>query len=69
MIDERIATRLNTKTRKMAEFLNDKSIISNFTNLDIKFEDEEKKFLKAEFDDGDVDIDDYQDLLENIVES
>jgi len=62
MIDERIATRLNEKTRVMAKFLNDKSIISNFTNYEIDFEKDEKAFLEGDITNENFDLEDYKDL-------
>lgn len=62
MIDERIATRLNEKTRVMAQFLNDKSIISNFTNYEIDFEKDEKAFLEGDISNENFDLEDYKDL-------
>lgn len=62
MIDERIATRLNEKTSVMANFLNDKSIISNFTNYEIDFEKDEKAFLEGDISDKNFDLEDYKDL-------
>jgi SNF2 family DNA or RNA helicase len=70
MIDEKISARLNKKTRVMAEFLNDKSIISNFTNYEIDFEKDEKAFLEGDIDnDENFDIEDYQDLLNFLEEN
>ena len=62
MIDERISSRLNKKTRLMADFLNDKSIVSNFTNYEINLEKDEKSFLSGDLDDQNFDIEDYKDL-------
>ena len=67
MIDERIATALNRKTRVMAEFLNDKSIISNFTNYEINFEKDEKDFLDGDIDNDNFDLEDYKEL-QNFIE-
>ena len=70
MIDEKISARLNKKTRVMAEFLNDKSIISNFTNYEIDFEKDEKTFLEGDIDnDENFDIEDYKDLLNFLEEN
>ena len=67
MIDERISTRLNEKTRSMAEFLNDKTIISNFTNYEINLENDERDFLEGNIDSENFDIEDYIDL-QNFIE-
>ena len=69
MIDERISTRLNKKTRIMADFLNDKSIISNFTNYEINLEKDEQSFLSGNIDDHNFDIKDYEDLKQFLAEN
>ena len=69
MIDERISSRLNKKTRQMAEFLNDKSIISNFTNFEVNLENDEKNFLDGNIDNENFDIEDYLDLQNFIQEN
>jgi SNF2 family DNA or RNA helicase len=64
MIDEKISARLNEKTRVMAKFLDDKSIISNFTNYEIDLDKDERIFLEADIDNDDnFDLEDYKDLL------
>tara|TARA_B110000977_G_C11088810_1_gene495908 strand:- start:1461 stop:3311 length:1851 start_codon:yes stop_codon:yes gene_type:complete len=70
MIDEKISLRLNEKTRVMAKFLNDKSIISNFTNYEIDLEKDERIFLEADIDnDENFDLEDYKDLLNFLEEN
>ncbi len=69
MIDERITSRLNEKTRNMAEFLNDKSIISNYTNYEIDFENDEKNFIDGDIENANFDIEDYRDLQDFILEN
>lgn len=69
MIDERISARLNKKTRSMSDFLNDKTIISNFTNYEIDYENDEKDFLDGNIENINFDIGDYEDLQNFIIES
>ena len=60
---------LNEKTRNMAEFLNDKSIISNYTNYEIDFENDEKNFIDGDIENANFDIEDYRDLQDFILEN
>jgi SNF2 family DNA or RNA helicase len=61
MIDSRVNERLSEKTKTMSDFLNDRSILTNFIDYDIDYDNSESEFLS-----GDMDIDLLKDDLKDV---
>ena len=61
MIDSRVNERLSEKTKTMSDFLNDRSILTNFIDYDIDFDNAESEFLS-----GDENLDTLRDDLEDV---